>query len=83
MIPILKTILIKIQRSARAKSLSAAIKEANKICLETGKTMLIYFYEGEYKFVAKRDVKRQGYTAAEAEAIATAKIVKRSSKRLA
>lgn len=54
----------------------AATKEANKICQETGKTMLIYFYQGEYRYVAKQDMKKAGLSGKEAEAIAHGKIVR-------
>ena len=73
---IIKNILIKIQRSARRRSLLAATKAANKICLETGKTMLIYFYKGEFRYIAKQDMKKAGMSGARAEAIANGKIVK-------
>lgn len=73
---LIKKILIRIQRLARRKSLVAATKEANRICLATGKTMLIYFYEGEFRFIAKQDMKKAGMSGKEAEAIANAKIVR-------
>lgn len=76
-----KTILRRIQRWARRKSLQAATREANKICLATGKTMLIYFYMGEFRYIAKQDVKRSGVSGAKAEAIANAIIVRSMKKK--
>jgi hypothetical protein len=72
----IKYILIRIQRVARRKSLQRATREANKICLATGKTMLIYFFEGEYRWMAKQDMKRSGMSGAQAEAFANAILVK-------
>lgn len=74
-------LLRSIQRSARRKSLIQTTKQANKICLETGKTMLVYFYKGEYRYIAKQDMKKAGMSGKEAEAIAQAKIVRYYGKR--
>lgn len=70
-----KDVLVSIKLRARLKSLEEAKKGAHKACQLTKKTQLIYFFEGEYHFIAKQDVKAKGYTGVQAEAMSQAKIV--------
>lgn len=72
----IRNFLAGIQRKARQASYKKAVREADKIALATGKTMLIYFYEGEFKYISKQDAKKSGLSGAEAEAIACTKIVR-------
>lgn len=51
-------LIVRMVRWARNKSLKDAVKKANQITSETGKTCLIYFIHGQYEVYEKRDVKR-------------------------
>ena len=44
--------------------------------METGKTMIVYFYKGEYKYISKQEMKKAGMSGEEIDAIAHGKIVR-------
>ncbi len=51
-------IAVRLARWARKRSLREALKKADKITKETGKTCLIYFIAGQYEAYTKQDVKK-------------------------
>ena len=51
--------LFNMKRRARLRSMKSAVDEAKRITQETGKKVLIYLIDGEYKCITKQELKRR------------------------